>query len=167
MQEFMARRVQYPSSVKVYQLNKANLFSLGVGQNGKEALRSMLGHTENIKNKSTCSFHRPTSSQRLFSTTPAHTLSKQSALSLWCLWDTQESCWLLQRGQANLCGLYRKPSHWICTRKKRRHGFIDPHPSLVNRNNWGFILICVGCSDVIKSSSRCVQSFVNKEIIGP
>lgn len=143
-------RVQYPSNVRFYQLNKANL--AGVGQNGKEPSGGMLGHTENIKKLiNQCApspFHRPTSSQRVFSTTPAHILCKQSTVSLCCLlcpcgvWDTQESCCLLQRGQANHCGLHRKPSCWICTRRKGRHGFIDPHPSLVNRNNWGFILMC-------------------------
>lgn len=107
-------------------------------------------------------FHRPTSSQRVFSTTPAHFLWN----NLLCpcrVYETQESSCLVLCGQANHCGLHRKSSRWICT---RRHDFIDPHPSLVNRNNWGFILICVGCFDVIKSSSRCVQCFVNKEIIG-
>lgn len=47
----------------------------------------MFGHIENIKNISACSFTLPqaTSSQRVFSTTAAHILCKQSAVSLWCL----------------------------------------------------------------------------------
>lgn len=98
----MARTVQYLSNVKVNQLNKANL--AGVGQNGTEPPGSIPGSSENIKKISKCSFTIPQA--HIFteglSTTAAHILCKQSAVSLCCLWDTQEFCCLLQLGRPTI-----------------------------------------------------------------
>lgn len=106
------QRVQYPSNVRFYQLNKENF--AGVGQNGEEPSGSMLGLILKTSKSYQCApspFHRPMSLQRVFSTLPAHILSKQSTVSLRCLRDRHKSCCLLQRGQANHCYLHRKPSH--------------------------------------------------------
>lgn len=66
----MASRVQYPSNAKVYQLNKANL--AGVGQNGKEPPGCLvILKTSKRYQRAPSPFHRPTSSQRIFSATAA------------------------------------------------------------------------------------------------